>query len=46
MKIITQLYEVRNLTTKEIQTLIEVAGKENIYLPSLKKGKQNGRFSN
>lgn len=46
MRIITQLIEVRNLTTKQIETLIEVAGKENVYLPCLKKGNENVRLSN
>lgn len=45
MRIITQLIEVRNLTTKQIEMLIEIAGKENVYLPCLKKGNNNARIS-
>lgn len=46
MRIVTQLIEIRNLSTKEIETLIEVVGKENVYLPCLKKGNKNVRLSN
>jgi len=40
MKILPQLIEMRNLTAREIDTLIKVVGKKNVYLPLKKVSKK------